>query len=88
MNFSEKVFLRIRFDVPYIEVKGLSLRYYGLTVNRIDNEREQVNVALVKSFIQADIPLEKVDKLKKFFPEILVNGDTIANFSRNICQLN
>ncbi|GBC02652.1 hypothetical protein RclHR1_04730013 [Rhizophagus clarus] len=48
---------------------------------RIDNEREQMNVALVKSFIQADIPLEKVDKLKSFFQEYCVNGDAIANSS-------
>jgi hypothetical protein len=41
---------------------------------RKDNESELMNVALVKSFVQADIPLEKVDKLKNFFQEYCANG--------------
>ena len=46
-----------------------------LNVNNNElNEREVINTALVKAFTQADIPLEKVDKLKDFFLEFCRNG--------------
>ncbi|CAI2188862.1 16807_t:CDS:2, partial [Funneliformis geosporum] len=49
------------------------IRFYQTTLNINNNglnECEVINTALVKPFTQADIPLEKVDKLQDFFVEM------------------
>jgi len=54
----------------------IKARQTTLNVNNNNdlNEREVINTALVKAFTHADIPLEKVDKLKDFFLEFCRNG--------------
>jgi ribosomal protein L17 len=55
-------------NVRKAENKTKKARQTTLHSNNTDlNEHEVINTALVKAFIQADIPLEKVDKLKDFF---------------------
>ncbi|RIA80329.1 hypothetical protein C1645_838905 [Glomus cerebriforme] len=43
------------------------------------NEREEINIALVRAFTQANIPLEKADSLKDFFHKFCINGDAIVD---------
>jgi hypothetical protein len=42
-------------------------------------EREMINVDLVHALTQANIPIEKVDKLKPFFLKYCKNGNYIYN---------
>lgn len=45
----------------------------SLTGNNL-NERERINVEIIEAFTFADIPLEKVEKLKPFLTKYCKNG--------------
>lgn len=40
-------------------------------------ERQNINLALAKAFVEADIPLEKINKLQNFFKEYCIEGKLI-----------
>lgn len=37
-------------------------------------DKQEINVDLIKAFTKADIPLEKVEKLKSFLQKYCANG--------------
>jgi hypothetical protein len=43
-------------------------------ISSINNDREKINIAIIEAFTKADIPLEKIDKLKPFFNLYCKNG--------------
>jgi hypothetical protein len=47
------------------------------SINNFLNDRDTINKDLVRAFTQANIPLEKVDKLKPFLTQYCRNGKHI-----------
>jgi hypothetical protein len=43
-------------------------------IYQIRSEKQEINLHLVEAFTKADIPLEKIDKLKPFFIKYCNNG--------------
>ncbi|GBB93735.1 hypothetical protein RclHR1_22210004 [Rhizophagus clarus] len=48
------------------------------TFENINSERDELNLELVKVFTAADIPLEKINKLRPFFRKYCKNGGTVV----------
>ena len=42
-----------------------------------NNDRDKINIAIIEAFTKADIPLDKIDKLKSFFNSYCKNGKKI-----------
>ena len=49
------------------------------SIYQIRLEKQEINLHLVEAFTKADIPLEKIDKLKPFFTEFCYNGKILFN---------
>ncbi|CAG8604711.1 31637_t:CDS:2 [Gigaspora margarita] len=47
-------------------------------------DKQEINVDLIKAFTKADIPLEKVEKLKSFLQKYCANDDLDFYQTRNI----
>jgi uncharacterized coiled-coil DUF342 family protein len=43
-------------------------------IQKIRSEKSEINLQIVEIFTKADIPLEKIDKLKPFFQKYCRNG--------------
>ncbi|CAG8838222.1 31597_t:CDS:1, partial [Racocetra persica] len=46
-------------------------------INQPDITKQDINIALAKAFVEADIPLEKINKLLNFFKEYCIKGKLI-----------
>src|SRR6185369_11818207 len=42
-----------------------------------NNDHDKINIAIIEAFTKADIPLDKIDKLKSFFNSYCKNGKKI-----------
>ena len=42
-----------------------------------NNDHDKINIAIIEAFTKADIPLDKMDKLKSFFNSYCKNGKKI-----------
>ncbi|CAG8773896.1 35550_t:CDS:1, partial [Racocetra persica] len=56
------------------ESRKISQAYQNLTVLQTQiNDKQEINIDLIKAFTKADIPLEKINKLKSFFQKYCIN---------------
>jgi hypothetical protein len=54
--------------------KNNSLPLQRSLLSFTNDDRDKINLAIVEAFTKADIPLEKIDKLKPFFNLYCKNG--------------
>ncbi|CAG8714688.1 33835_t:CDS:2, partial [Racocetra persica] len=49
--------------------------------------KQEINIALVKAFVEADIPLKKVNKLQTFFKEYCIEENMLNDPSKAVKEL-
>src|SRR6266540_3860649 len=57
-----------------IEVDAEALQTTISSIYQVKSEKQEINLYLVEAFTKADIPLEKIDKLKPFLINFCKNG--------------
>ena len=69
-----------------INNSNLSIQRTLLLFENTINEKERVNIDMIAAFISADIPLEKIEKLKPFLLKYCKNGMNFVFFDI-VCTL-
>ena len=52
-------------------------------IQRVRSEKSEINLHIIGAFTEADIPLEKIDKLRPFFQKYCHNGKHFYDFLFN-----